>query len=156
MKYLLVLIVLVLGGCAVKDYERTQTKIITMKSPKIKFSDAGYLRNSDESVELELFMAGVCIEKIAVNRLICTSAGCMSKSGFNQDYLNEAYPSDIMQNLLLGRPIYEGMNLIRTPGGFEQRISDESVDIIYRVGDGEVYFKDIRNSILFKMKDINE
>ena len=148
--------VLLFGGCSIKEYKQTQTKIITMKSPKIKFSDAGYLRNSDESVELELFMAGKSIEKIAVNRLICTSVGCMSKSGFNEEYLSAAYPDDTMQSLLLARPIYNGANFKKSSGGFEQLISDEHVDIIYRVDGGEVYFKDRKNSILFKMKDVYE
>lgn len=156
MKYILLIIALFFSACSVKDYERTQTKIITIKSPKIKYSDAGYLRNSGKTLELELFIAGKSIEKITVNHLICTSEGCMSKSGFNKDYLNTAYPDDIMQNMLLSHVIYDGKNITKTTDGFEQYIRDEHVDIVYRVDSHAVYFKDRKNGIIFKIKDTDE
>lgn len=156
MKYILLIIALFFSACSVKDYERTQTKIITIKSPKIKYSDAGYLRNSGKTLELELFIAGKSIEKITVNHLICTSEGCMSKSGFNKDYLNTAYPDDIMQNMLLSHVIYDGKNITKTADGFEQYIRDEHVDIVYRVDSRAVYFKDRKNGIIFKIKDTDE
>lgn len=156
MKYILLVFALFFSACSIKNYEHTQTKIITIKSPKIKFSDVGYLRNSDKSIELELFMAGKRVEKIAINHLICTSEGCMSKSGFNKEYLNSAYPDDTMQNMLLSHAIYEGKNLTKTAGGFEQHISDEDVDIVYRVSSHGVYFKDRKNGIIFKIKDTDE
>ncbi len=156
MKQILLIFALFFSACSIKDYERTQTKIITIKSPKIKFSDAGYLRNSGKTLELELFMAGKSIEKITLNHLICTSEGCMSKSGFNKDYLNASYPDDIMQNMLLSHPIYGGKNLKKIDDGFEQYIKDESVDIVYKVDSRAVYFKDRKNRIIFKIKDIDE
>jgi len=153
MKYIPLIFTLLFSACSIKNYEYTQTKIITIKSPKIKFSDLGYLRNSDETIELELFIAGRSIEKISVNHLICTSEGCMSKRGFNEDYLNGAYPDDILQNILLAHSIYDKKNLTKTAEGFEQHIKEESVDIVYRVDSHSVYFKDRKNSIIFKIKD---
>jgi hypothetical protein len=156
MKQILLIFALFFSACSVKNYEHTQTKIVTIKSPKIKFSDVGYLRNSDKTLELELFMAGKCIEKIAINHLICTSSGCMSKSGFNKDYLHQIYPDEIMQNMLLSSAIYNGKNLKKVDGGFEQQIQDESVDIFYKVDSSGVQFKDKKNEIIFKMKDTGE
>ncbi|MCK9454282.1 MAG: hypothetical protein WCY51_05480 [Sulfurimonas sp.] len=156
MKYILLVFTLFFSSCGIKNYEHTQTKIITIKSPKIKFSDVGYLRNSDKSIELELFMAGKSIEKIAINHLICVSDGCMSKRGFNKDYLNEAYPDDTLQNILLSKAIYNGINLSKTAGGFTQKIQDKEVDISYRVESKGVFFKDRKNSIIFNIKDLDE
>jgi thioredoxin-related protein len=156
MKYLLLIFILFFSACSVKEYEITQTKIITIKSPKIKFSDAGYLRNSDKTIELELFMAGRSIEKISVNHMICTSEGCMSKSGFNKDYLHSSYPDDTMQNMLLSHAIYDGKNVTKTADGFEQKIKSSQVDIIYRVDSHGVFFKDRANGIIFSIKDIDE
>jgi len=156
MKYTVLILALFFSACSIKNYEHTQTKIITIKSPKIKFSDAGYLRNSSKAIELELFMAGKNIEKISVNHLICTSEGCMSKSSFNKDYLNAAYPDDTLQNILLSRAIYDGVNLSKTADGFFQNIKNEHVDISYRVDSGGVYFKDRENGIIFNIKDIDE
>jgi len=153
MKYLLVAIALFFSACSVKNYEQTKTKIIIIKSPKIKFADLGYIRNSEKSIEMELFAAGKAIEKITINHLICTSEGCMTRSGFNSDYLNEAYPSEILQNILLAQDIYGGENKTITSDGFRQEIQDEKVDIIYKVTPYMTYFKDRKNSIIFKIKD---
>ena len=145
---------LFLSACSIKNYEQTESKLIIIKSPKIKFADLGYIRNSDKAVELELFVAGKVIEKISVNHLICVSDGCMSKSGFNEDYLNRAYPDEILQNILLGHEIYDGKNRVKTDDGFEQNIKDESVDILYRISTNTIFFKDRKNKIIFKIKDI--
>ena len=144
-----------LSGCSIKNYETTQTKIIIIKSPKIKFADIGYLRNTDKAVELELFVAGNPVEKITINMLICVSAGCMSKSGFNEDYLHMSYPDDLLQNIFLGNAIYEGKSKVKTADGFEQKISTQNVDIQYRVDSKTIFFKDRKNKIIFKIKDTN-
>ncbi len=156
MKYIALIFALFFSACSTKNYERTQTKIITIKSPKIKYSDAGYLRNSGKSLELELFVAGKSIEKITINHLICTSEGCKSKSSFNQEYLNGAYPEDTMQNMLLSHPIYGGVNMKKTAEGFEQKIKNAQVDISYRADAHGVFFKDRANDIIFNIKDADE
>jgi hypothetical protein len=156
MHYFLLVFALLLSACSMKNYEITQTKIIIIKSPKIKFADLGYVRNSEKSIELELFIAGKNIEKISINHLICTGEGCMSKSGFNKDYLSAYYPEDLMQNILLGSPIYEGKNKVQTQEGFEQTINDGHVEIVYKVNPHAIDFKDKKNNILFKIKDTKE
>lgn len=153
MKYILPIFILLFCACSVKDYEATQTKIIIIKSPKLKFADVGYIRNTSKNIELELFIAGKPVEKFTLNHLICTDDGCMSKSGFNADYLHSSYPDDILQNILLGKQIYGGENRVQSKLGFEQKIKNEYVNIIYKVNSSEIYFKDKRNKILFKIKD---
>jgi len=153
MQYLFLIGVLLLSACSVKNYEHTSSKIIIIKSPKIKFADLGYIRNSDNSIELELFSAGNVIEKIAINHLICVSAGCMSKRGFNSDYLDNSYPKDLLQNILLGKEIYEGENRVKTVNGFTQKIVSKDVDISYKVSLHQIFFKDRKNRIIFKIKD---
>ncbi len=155
MKYILLIITLLFSACSIKNYENTQSKLIIIKSPKIKFADLGYIRNSDKAVELELFVAGKVIEKISVNHLICVRDGCMSKSGFNKDYLNAAYPDEILQNILLGHEIYNAKNRVKTQDGFEQNIEDKNVNIIYKVSSNAIFFKDRKNKIIFKIKDVN-
>ena len=153
MKYILLTFILLFSACSIKNYDHVQSKLIIIKSPKIKFADLGYIRNSDKAVELELFVAGKVIEKFSVNHLICVSDGCMSKSGFNEDYLNAAYPDTILQNILLGHEIYNGQNRVKTEDGFEQKIEDENVNIVYRVNSNTIFFKDRKNRIIFKIKD---
>ena len=153
MKYLLIVFALLFSACSVKNYEITQTKVIIIKTKKLKFADLGYVRNTGDSIELELFVASKVIEKISINHLICTSDGCMTKSSFNKEYLHGSYPSDILQNILLANVIYGGKNRVQTEFGFEQKIVDEGVDILYRVSEEETFFKDRKNRIIFKIKD---
>jgi hypothetical protein len=152
MKYLLILLTLFLAGCSVRHYDHTEPKILIIKSPKIKFADLAYLRNTDDAIEVELFVAGKSIEKITINHLICVNAGCLSKSAFNEEYLHASYPSDILQNILLSKPIYEGEGMSKTAGGFEQNIVNEDVSINYRVNAATTFFTDRKNHITFKMK----
>lgn len=154
MKYILVIFIIFFSACSTKDYEQTKSKIIIIKSPKIKFADLGYIRNSEKSVELELFLAGKSIQKISINHLICVDDGCLSKGGFNADYLYESYPNDLLQNILLGNFIYDAQNMQKTDDGFIQIINKEDVAITYKVNSQSIFFKDKKNNIIFKIKEI--
>lgn len=153
MRYLFIVLVLFFSACSVKEYTHTQSKIIIIKSPQIKFADLGYIRNADDAIELELFMAGKSIKKISINHLVCVDEGCMSRSGFNEDYLHYSYPRDLMQNVLLAKPIYESKNLSKTDDGFIQKIQNKDVDIKYKVNSRVTFFKDKKNNIILKFKE---
>jgi len=154
MRYFVVVCLLFFSACSIKNYEKTATKIITIKTKKFRFCDIGYLRNSRDAIELELFMAGQVVKRLEINHLICVSdEGCITKQSFNAEYLSANYPASILQNILLGKAIFDGKNLQKTSFGFTQHILTQDVNIIYRVTQKEIYFKDRKNHILFKIKD---
>ena len=155
MKYFLVIFILLFTACSIKNYKHTSTKIVTIKSEKLKFSDVGYIRHTDDAIELELFFAGRAYKKIHINTLICVDNGCMSKSSFNEEYLSKYYPTSILQNIILGKKIYDGVNSIKQSDGFIQQIKRLHVNIKYRVNSKEIYFKDVYNHILIKIKEVN-
>jgi hypothetical protein len=155
MKYFFLTFLLLFSACSIKNYKHTTTKIITIKTPKIKFSDIGYIRHTKDAIELELFIAGHVFKRFHINHLICVDEGCMSKSGFNEEYLNAAYPDELLQNILLGRKIYNGKNILKTPNGFKQDIQTKDVNIAYVVNSRQIYFKDRKNHILIKIKELN-
>jgi len=155
MKYILVSLILLLSGCSVQTYEQTQPKILIIKSPLLKFADLAYIRNSKDAIELELFVAGKAIKTIAINHLICVDEGCMTKATFNEKYLSKAYPSDILQKILLAKPIYNGQNKLQVKDGFTQKIQTKNVDIDYKVTSKQTFFKDKMNHIIIKIKEIN-
>jgi hypothetical protein len=151
---LLLILTLLLSACSFKNYKHEESKIIIIKTPKLRFSDLGYIRHTGDDVEMELFMAGVSVQTLSINHLICVDEGCMLRSRFNKEYLNAKYPSDILQNILLSKVIYHGKNRVQIPEGFEQIIQTQNVDIKYRVTKNETFFKDRKNRIMFKIKDI--
>ena len=158
MKYFLVVYtLLLLSGCSFKNYTHTTAKLITLKTPKIKFSDIAYIRHNDNALELELFVAGQVINRLSIDNLVCVqNQGCMSKSSFNAKYLEKSYPPNILQNILLGDTIYNGKNKKQTANGFEQIINTQNVALIYRVTRSQIYFKDKKNHILIKIKELKQ
>jgi len=143
-----------LSGCSIKNYDHSSSKLIIVKTQKLKFADLGYVKHSDNAVRLELFVAGSNVENISINHLVCLNEGCLSKSRFNEEYLNASYPDSLLQNIILGHTIYDEKNLMKKDDGFEQVIENKNVEILYRVGASGIYFKDRKNRILFKIKDI--
>lgn len=148
--------VLFLSGCAGKHYTQSEPKLITIKSPKLKFSDMGYLRRDGDAVEVELFAAGVAVEKISIDKEVCVTAGCMSEKNFVKEYLYELYPADTMRRVLLGQDVFEGKGKEELcNGALYQFIRDEEMDIIYRRKPSEIYFKDRLNGLMIKILDTN-
>ena len=153
MRFFFIALVLFFTACSVQRYEHSEPKIITIKTPKLRYSDLGYVKSTRDAVALELYVAGKMVQKIEINHLVCVDEGCMTKSGFNAEYLSSNYPDDTLQQIILARPIYDGEALRKTENGFEQRVVNGDVDIVYRVTARDVYFKDRKNHILFKIKD---
>ncbi len=145
---------LLFSACSMKNYEQTDSKIFIIKSPKLRFADLAYVRHTKNDLEVELFVAGRVIKKIDINHLVCVDEGCMRKSSFNKEYLNEHYPDDLLQNVILGHKIYAGKNSTKLSDGFTQKIQTQDVDIDYRVFSGVISFKDRKNRIIFKIKDV--
>ncbi len=154
MKYALLLFVLLFASCSMKSYQHTQIKLVTIKSQKLKFSDVAYLRSGQDGLELELFVAGKSIEKIAIDTLICTKSGCMSKSGFNSEYLNDSYDKDTLESILQGRAIFGSDGVVKNENSFSQNIADR--EIVYEVKQGSIVFRDNKNHIFISIKDIDE
>ena len=150
------LLALMIGGCTSKHYSISEPKIITIKSPKLKFADTGYIRHDDTSVEVELFTAGIAVEKIVIDDQVCVSAGCMEEGKFVKEYLYPDYPTDTMRNVLLGKDIFSSKGKEEMcDGRLFQFIRNDEMDIIYRRGKGEIYFKDRLNSLIIKIEDLD-
>jgi len=66
------------------------------------------------------------------------------------------YPPSLLQNIILGHQIYDGKNSLKQDDGFIQSIKTSEVNIKYRVNSREIYFKDSKNHILIKIKEINK
>ena len=156
MRYIVLVFFLFFAGCSTKNFTHKESKIVVIKSPKIRFSDVGYIQHDGDAIKLELYSTGVAVETISIDHLVCVKDGCMGKSAFNKEYLSEAYPKDTLQNILMRKPIFGGKNLVKTKNGFVQKIKTDHFDIVYKVSDGNVYFKDKLNTILFKLKDIRD
>lgn len=153
MKYIFFILLAVFSGCSVAPQIK-ETKIVTLKTPKLKFNDIGYVTKTSDSVSIDLYIAGKALKSISIDRMVCISGeGCISKDSFNNDYLYDNYPSDLLKNVLLAKPIYNAKGLQKSAGEFSQTIKNAEVDIRYIVNQHATYFKDRKNNILIKLKD---
>ncbi len=143
-----------LGGCASKHYTLSEPKIIVLKTPLIRFADTGYIRHGEDGVKLELYSSGVAVKSIEINHLICVDEGCMSKGAFNAHYLSAHYPDDLLLHVSRGKAIFEGEGIQKNSEGFEQNITTSEVAITYRVLPNETYFKDSKNAIVIRLKNV--
>ena len=141
-------------GCAPKSYTMNESRLIIIKTPKLKFADLGYIRKNLDEVRADLFVAGTLVQSIEINTLVCVNEGCVSKSSFNEEYLNPAYPNDLMLNVLLAKPIFNKASIKKTENGFIQELKSDEYNITYKIENGNIYFKDKKNKILIKIKKI--
>lgn len=144
---------LLLAGCVAKVPLKSEAWLIVLKTPKWRFADTGYIRSGDDVAELEVFETGQPVLKLRIEDDVCVrDEGCIFRHDFNVRYLSGYYPDDLMLDILLGRPIFGGAHLTRTPDGFEQRLSTPEYDIIYTVTAKVRRFKDATQGILIKLK----
>ena len=127
-----------------------------MKTKQFRYNDLGFIRNTGDALQLDLFTAGTQVGRFEINRLICTKEGCITKSSFNKKHFTPAYEKDFLQNVILGKPIFNKQNLLKTEDGFEQNFQSEAYNISYRVNKESIYFKDRLNKILIKIKSLDD
>ncbi|MDF1882152.1 hypothetical protein JHD50_12730 [Sulfurimonas sp. MAG313] len=141
-------------ACAPKTYKHNEARFIFLKTPQIKFADLGYIRHTKDEVKVELFSVGQLVQSIEINTLICVDEGCISKSSFNEDYLCKYYPDNLLRNVLLGKPIFSKVSLQRTKTGFIQKLKSDRYNIVYKVDNKNISFKDKQNHFLIKIETI--
>jgi hypothetical protein len=146
-----------MGGCGTKHYSISIPKMITIKTPKLKYADMGYLRYEGDAVELELFTAGVSVEKISIDQKVCLSAGCMDEDKFVKEYIYEGYPRDTLRRILQNEPIFDGNGTSESCGGvIFQFIRNDDMDILYRRAHEGIFFKDRLNGLIIKISDVED
>ena len=127
-----------LAGCATK----TEPVFVTFKSPKIKISDEGFLKQGFNYKELTIYKAGsVPLKFLIKNDEICLNNNCINKYYFIKKYFNED-DKDIFDIILDKKP-FKNIKIIKTKDGFIQKSR-----FFYKVTKDSVLFKD-KNLIIF-------
>jgi len=140
-----------LTSCAPKSYSKNESRFILIKSPLLKYADLGYIRSNKDEVRADLFVAGNLVQSIEISHLICVNEGCLTKSAFNEGYLSKAYPDDLLLDILQGHPIFNQASLQVTEIGFRQELKSPDYNIVYKVENGDVSFKDTLNKLKIKI-----
>lgn len=140
---------ILLLGCSQKEFSQKEQYLITIKSKDLKFSDIGYISKNSDSVLVDIFSLGNQVLKFEMGNFISINGKTpILYSMFNAKFLDSTYPSQIIKNIFLGKPIFRGKNLEQDKNSFSQNIGK----IIYRVSKNEIYFRDVKNSILIRIR----
>jgi len=132
--------------------ELSQSYVATMKTKKFSYSDAAFMQEENGVIDLQILNAGKPLVTLKISSDICVNHNCISKEEFNHEYLSSAYPNDLINNVLTKKPIFEGKNLRQITGGFMQRLQSSQYDIKYKTTPGSIYFKDLKNNIVIKLR----
>ena len=136
----------------VMDPAISQSYVATLKTKKFAYSDAAFMQEENGVIDLQILSAGKPLVTLKISSDVCVDHNCISKEEFNHDYLSSAYPADLINNVLTKRPIFEGRNLKRITNGFMQKIYGPDYKIKYKTTPGSIYFRDLKNGIVIKLR----
>jgi hypothetical protein len=134
-------------GCSVK----TTPIYAVIKTPKIKISDQGFLKEGFGYKEIIIYKAGVEPVRITVkNSFICLNDQCMDKKKFVKKYLG-GY-DDLFESILNKKPLKNFDKITKLKEGFLQK----DKNIFYLVTKDKVLFKDKKRKIIILIKFLRE
>ena len=136
-----------LVGCATK----TTPVFVTVKSPQIKISDEGFLKEGIGYKEIIIYKLGnVPLRFTLKENKICLNNECINKYMFMKKYFN-GYDKDFFDKILNKKPLRKG-DIKKTSSGFIQK----SFNFIYVVKKESVFFKDRQKGIIIFIKYLKE
>lgn len=145
---------LLLTACA-KPYTTHEAHLIVFKTPSMAYADAGFVHKNEDAVRVELMQAGHPVMVLELNRKICLNGSCFKKERFIQTKLSPHYPSSLLHDIFLGRPLFNRSGLIEEATGFTQKLSvPQAYDINYKVTQGTIRFQDRVANILIKIQKL--
>lgn len=120
----------------------------------MRYADAGFIKQANNYINLELFNAGVVVLDLKIGNDICINKICYKKEQFNIEFLGYRYYDNFLSDIVLQKPIYNKKNMKKSNNGFYQNIFSKSLDIDYNVTKKSSIFKDNTHKIIIKIKKI--
>lgn len=156
-KFLHVMIfsILLLSGCATKiPIISSDTYLITIKNKQMALSDTGFLNHGKDYVNVQIFSAGAVLFNLEAQENICLDGRCTSRTEFNKLFFEHLHYEAMINDILEMKPLYNGKNKVSIEGGFEQELDLPNSYISYKVQNKSLIFRDSKNGILIKLKEL--
>lgn len=138
------------ASCSTKTVSISTPVFLTIKTQKLKFSDTAFITNNNEKIAIDGYYAGKHVLNISFSAMVCIENGCMTKDEFNARFLSYDYYDDLFLDILRKRPLAIDAKVEKSQSGFSQK----SQNIFYSVAKDETRFKDAKNKILIKIKEL--
>ncbi len=148
-----IIVLLFFAACSQKyNINFSAPYIIVIKTKNIAIADSGFLKKAQNYKSLQIFSAGKILLNVELSNNACLDGHCTTKSDFNERLFGYRYYDNLLDNILDKRAIYDAKNIVYKKDGFEQKIKTKSYNIIYKVDEGSIYFKDKKNHVLIKLR----
>lgn len=145
-KFAVLPLIFLFFGCVLKTPQSSKGYHVTLISPMIKISDFGFMHEYKNDISLQIYNLGVSVAQIKISDKICINRGCFSKSDFNAKFFKQPYYDDILEDILLKKPLFNGVNFKKTECGFSQNYNE----ISYEICNNDLKFKDKNVKIILK------
>lgn len=151
----MIFIILLLSGCATKiPIISSDTYLITIKNKQMALSDTGFLNHGKDYINVQIFSVGAVLFNLEVQENVCLDGRCTSRMEFNKLFFEYPHYEAMINDILEMKPLYDGENKVTIEGGFEQELDLLGSHISYKVQGKSLSFKDSKNGILIKLKEL--
>lgn len=146
---------IILCGCSVKqEIHSSKPYLITIKTPQMAFSDAGFLNQGNNYTQLQIFSAGTLLLNLEMSESVCLDGSCLNKLSFNKRFFGTEHYESILNDIVHKKPLFNGVNYLKTATGFSQEIDSKEASIVYKVEGDIRFFKDTKNGVLIRLKPL--
>ena len=151
----MIFIILLFSGCATKiPIISSDTYLVTIKNKQMALSDTGFLNYGKDYINVQIFSAGAVLFNLEVQENVCLDGRCTSRMEFNKRFFEYPHYEAMINDILEMKPLYDGKNKVTIEGGFEQELDLLGSYISYKVQGKSLSFKDSKNGILIKLKEL--
>ena len=148
-----IFLLLLFFGCAYKyNINFSAPYKIVVKTKDIAIADSGFVKKADNYKSIQVFSVGKLVLHVELTQNACINGHCTNRLDFNERFFGYTHYARLLDDILDKKEIYDGIDKIKAPNGFEQNIKTKNYDIAYRVNDKSIYFKDKIHHILIKLK----
>lgn len=153
--HVMIFMVFLLSGCATKTpITSSDTYLISIKNKQLALSDTGFINQGKDYTNVQIFSAGTILFNLEVQDDICLDGRCTSRTEFNKLFFEHPHYEAMINDVLEMKPLYDEKNKVTIEGGFEQELDLPSSHINYKVQNKSLYFRDSKNGILIKLKEL--
>ncbi len=153
--HVMVFILFLLSGCTTKiPITSSDTYLISIKNKQMALSDTGFLNHGKDYINVQILSAGAVLFNLEVQDNVCLDGRCTSRMEFNKRFFDYPHYEAIISDILEMKPLYQGKNKVIIDDGFEQDIDLIESHISYKVQYKSLTFRDSKNGILIKLKEL--
>lgn len=148
----IIFIALFFAGCANVN-TKTKSVSVLIKSKLLKINDLGFVNFINNDINIQIYNSGKNALNLTIkDKLICVNKICQSQALFNQKFFLRTHYEDLLKDIILMKPIYNGKYLKKNNCGFEQSINEFLIQ--YKVCGKDMEFIDTKNNIKIKIKEL--